>query len=498
MRRDTAALAGETFDLFVIGGGIIGAGIARDASLRGLRVALVDQGDFASGTSSRSSKLIHGGFRYLEQHAFHLVAESCRERAILRRIAPHLVRPVPFLLPVYEDSPRSLLTMRIGMTLYDLLALYRNTAPHRTLSPEATLNAEPALRADGLRGAIRYYDCAEDDARFCIENILHAADLGARCNNYCRVIALEHSGGRIAWIHLRDELLGNEIKVAAHAVVNAAGPWVGRVAALGGVDASTALRLSPTKGVHLLLPGLTREHAIAIQSQDHRILFIIPWHDCSIVGTTDTDYSGDPGEVSATAEDIDYLLSQMSCALQREVKHDEVITMFAGVRPLLAADAKEPSSRSREHRILRQGANFITVAGGKYTTYRKIAEETVNEVYQVLGRKVPKCETAYEPIPARSRDRSGPLLCEHPEVFESDVPRACRDEMAMSVDDVMWRRIGLALSRCGGEQTAQRVALLMASELNWDQQTMGASAEKYLSRGMVVPPMRTTPTRENF
>jgi len=482
MRRDTSALSGETFDLLIIGGGIIGAGIARDAALRGLRAALVDQEDFASGTSSRSSKLIHGGFRYLEQRAFHLVAESCRERAILQRIAPHLIRPVPFLLPVYDNSPRSLLTMRIGMTLYDLLALYRNTAPHRTLSAEATLAVEPNLRTQGLLGAIRYYDCAEDDARFCVENILHAADLGAVCNNYCRVTGADRTGHRVASVRLHDELLGSELETRARVVVNAAGPWIELVAALLGTDGLTALPLSPTKGVHLLLPAI------------RRILFIIPWHDCSIVGTTDTDFSGDPADVHAADEDIEYLLTEIGNAVQRPIMRADVITTFAGVRPLLAANATDPSSRSREHRIVRQAENLITVAGGKYTTYRKIAEETVDEVYRILGQPAPRCRTTHEAIPVRPRVRNGDLLCQQPEVFESDVIEACRDEMATSVADVMWRRTGLALSRCGGEATAQRVTALLASELAWDEPTASRSLQTFLSgrnfpRGMGVPPM---------
>jgi glycerol-3-phosphate dehydrogenase len=481
MKRDSAMLGDDLFDLLIIGGGIVGAGIARDAALRGLRVALVERGDFAGETSSRSSKLIHGGFRYLEQGAFHLVAESCRERAILLRIAPHLVHPVPFLLPVYQDSPRSLLTMRIGMTLYDLLALYRNTAPHRTLSADATLAAEPAIRPQGLCGAIRYFDCAEDDARFCVDNVLHAADLSAICCNYCPVVAMDRSGSRITAVRLRDQLLGTEITARAKVVVNAAGPWVEQVAALGGVDGDHSLRLSPTKGVHLLLPALTRHHALTLQSKDRRILFVIPWQDCSIVGTTDTDYSGDASDARASGQDIAYLFDQIASALQQEVKPEQLITTFAGVRPLLAADAKHPSARSREHRIIRQGENLITVAGGKYTTYRAIAQQTVDEVYRVLRQKSQACRTAHEIIPARKRLEEGEPLCEYPRIFSSDVGEAVREEMATSVADVMFRRTGLALSKCGGEATARRVGEIVAKELGWDAAAESHSVKSYLS-----------------
>src|SRR4051794_1410147 len=253
MRRDPAALTGHTFDLLVIGGGILGAGVARDAALRGLSVALVDKADYASGTSSRSSKLIHGGFRYLEQLEFGLVAESCRERRILQDIAPHLVRPLPFLLPVYDTDPRPLPLMRLGMTLYDLLARYRNAAPHKGLDVLDVADAEPGLRREGLTGAIRYYDCQEDDARLCLDTLLHAASLGAVCANYCEVTGFEARDGTITAARLTDRLTGGTFSARARVVVNAAGPWVERVAGLAPPDGAP-LRLGPTKGVHLLLP----------------------------------------------------------------------------------------------------------------------------------------------------------------------------------------------------------------------------------------------------
>src|SRR3954469_15534134 len=232
MRRDFSALGSELFDVLVVGGGIFGAGIARDAALRGLRVALIDKADFASGTSSRSSKLIHGGFRYLEQAAYRLVMESCRERQVLQKIAPHLVKPLPFLLPVYQGDQRSLGKMRIGMALYDALAMYRNTARHRSLSPTATIEQEPQLAKTGLRGSIRYYDCQEDDARFCIENILHAMQLGAVCSNYCELSGFVSKDGAISSAKVEDRIGSASVEVRARCFINAAGPWVDRVAGL--------------------------------------------------------------------------------------------------------------------------------------------------------------------------------------------------------------------------------------------------------------------------
>src|SRR5258706_4485179 len=232
MVRNPGSLANSTFDVLVIGGGIVGAGIARDAALLGLRVGLVEKDDFASGTSSRSSKLIHGGFRYLEQYAFGLVAEACRERRILRQIAPHLVKPLPLLMPVYQGNRRPLWLMRIGMTLYDLLAMYGNTAPHRYLPAEQAKAEEPAMRARGLRGAIRFYDCHEDDARFCVENILHAADLGAACANYCAITGFATRGDGLAAAKVKDHIGGGELEIAAKLFVNDHGPWRPPVARL--------------------------------------------------------------------------------------------------------------------------------------------------------------------------------------------------------------------------------------------------------------------------
>ncbi len=206
MNRDISALSDRYFDILIIGGGIFGAGVARDAALRGLHAGLIEKSDFASGTSSRSSKLIHGGFRYLQQRDFKLVFEACRERRILRRIAPHLVQPLPFLFPIYKDGPLSLAKLRLGMTLYDWLALYRNVAPHRTLSAKLALETEPSLSRDGLRGAVMFYDCQEDDARFCVDHILHAAELGAVCLNYCALTGFVTREDRIVAARVRDEV----------------------------------------------------------------------------------------------------------------------------------------------------------------------------------------------------------------------------------------------------------------------------------------------------
>jgi glycerol-3-phosphate dehydrogenase len=480
MNRDISALSDQYFDILVIGGGIFGAGIARDATLRGLRVALVEKMDFASGTSSRSSKLIHGGFRYLEQRNFKLVFEACRERGILRRIAPHLVKPLPFLFPIYKGGSISLAKLRLGMTLYDWLALYRNIAPHRTLSAKRALEIEPSLSRDGLRGAVIFYDCQEDDARFCVDHILHAAELGAVCLNYCALTGFVTRENRVVAARVRDAVGSCTSEVTARMFINATGPWVDQMRALTPFDDDTT-RLSPTKGVHLVLPRLTQEHAIAFQARrDGRVLFVIPWGDYSLVGTTDTEFHGDLDNIHAERADVDYLLSEVR-ALFPEValSEAEIVTTFTGVRPLLAADATSPSARSREHRIVRHGRNLLSIVGGKYTTYRAISQQTVDEAIKILNVKATPCRTAEVLLPNYRPEPAGAKISESPMVCASDIIHACEQEMAVTLSDVMRRRTPLAVSRAGGPEIALQVARVMAPLLGWSPDEERAQFERY-------------------
>ena len=476
MRRDLRQLADNHFDILIIGGGILGAGVARDATLRGLRVALVDQADFASGTSSRSTKLIHGGFRYLEHGAFGLVAESCRERRILQQLAPHLVKPQPFLFTVYEGDARPLWQVRAGMTLYDLLARYRNTRPHQSLSATRTLLKEPTLRRQGLRGSVLFYDCQEDDARFCLENILDAAERGAAVANYCAVTGFEVREERIVAVQITDRLRSDTFEIHANTIVNAAGPWVADVAGLAPF-AKDSLRLSPTKGVHLLLPRLTQGNGIFWQARDGRLVFVVPWLDCTILGATDTDYTGDAGDVHADAGDVDYLLTELRRAMP-DVAADEsaIITSFAGVRPLLHS-AGAPTNRSREHRIVQQGRNLFSVAGGKYTTYRAIAEQVVD----AIGARRQRGLSATMPLPVHRPAPSGAMIAPTPDVWESDILHAGEYEMATSVSDVMRRRTSLALSRFGDQAVAEKVAAILASILGWNPAQQQQQVAQYLA-----------------
>ncbi|HZK81041.1 MAG TPA: glycerol-3-phosphate dehydrogenase/oxidase [Humisphaera sp.] len=507
MQRNLTSLAEGKFDLLIIGGGIFGAGIARDAAMRGLRVALVEQNDFASGTSSQSSKLIHGGFRYLEQRDFALVAESCRERRILQRIAPYRVKPLPLLLPVYRHDQRPLWLMRLGMTLYDILAMYRNVAPHKTLSPGAAIELEPSMRSEGLVGAIRYYDCQEDDARFCIDNVFDAANRGACCANYCRVTGFQSEGDRLIAAHVSDQLAVGEFDICARMFINAAGPWVEQVAGLMTHSSDPLPRLSASKGTHILLPRLTQTHGIFFQARgDGRMMFVLPWNDCTLVGTTDTDFQGDPAEVRCDESDVEYLLNAVrgifpngargdlstptpvlryseepdrtsknpalrstsepassvnSQALKPLLSAGDVIATTAGVRPLLNSSAANPSARSREHQILRRGENLLSIAGGKYTTYRLIAEQVVDTAFRLLGGRLVRCTTAITPISIDRPPRSGEKIADMPEVYASDVEHAVRNEMAMNVEDVMRRRTGLSLSRYGRADVTKKVEGLL-------------------------------------
>lgn len=461
MRRELSQLNNTEFDLLVIGGGILGAGIARDAALRGLRVALVEQRDFASGTSSRSTKLIHGGFRYLEQGAIGLVAESCRERAILQRIAPHLVKSQSFLFVVYEGDRRPLWQMRAGLTLYDWLARGRAPGRHRAMSAPETRAAEPALQATGLQGAVLFYDCQEDDARFCLDNIHHAAELGAVCVNYCGVTELMHRGDRVLAART-----AAGVEVRAKWFVNATGPWAGRLA--------PSVRLAPTKGVHLVIPRVTQQHGVFWQARDGRLVFVIPWWDVSLLGSTDTDYVDDPADAHTEPADVDYLLGELWRRFPDA--STDIVTTFAGVRPLLAGSAA-PSARSREHRLIREGENFLSVVGGKYTTYRAIASEVV----EALGLTRAPCRTASTPLPSYRPTPSGERISVVPDVWESDIRYACEEEMAQTLSDVMRRRTPLALSRQGGAEVASRVAAIMSRCLGWSDAEQQTQLKAYLN-----------------
>jgi len=353
----------EDVDLVVIGGGITGAGIVRDAARRGLRTVLFEQNDIAYGTSSRSSKLIHGGLRYLETYEFSLVFESVSERRVVMDLAPHLVNPLAFLFPIYQGSQKSLRLINAGMWLYDGLALFRSPKRHRTLNPSEVAEEEPLLRQDGLQGAPLYYDCSTDDARL---------------------------KGRVSGVVVKNARDGGLREVKAATVINATGPWTDEVLAMSGPRKGKMLR--PTKGIHIVVEKekLPVEHAVVLfHPEDKRLLFALPWGERTYVGTTDTDYDGAPGEEAATLEEVDYLIAAANHFFPTTpIAREDVISTWAGLRPLIAPEPEmgemAESQVSREHQIVIGEDGLITIAGGKLTTYRKMAKECVDVAVNLL------------------------------------------------------------------------------------------------------------------
>ncbi|MCB9763751.1 MAG: glycerol-3-phosphate dehydrogenase/oxidase [Alphaproteobacteria bacterium] len=403
-------LGDETFDLLIIGCGITGAGAVRDAARRGLRVAVVDANDIAFGTSSRSSKLVHGGLRYLEHLEFSLVFEAVSERRVLQNIAPHLVNPLGFIFPIFDTSPHGLSTLRAGLWLYDGLSLFRSPKLAKTLSKKAIAKAEPLLRQQGLKGAPLYYDCATDDARLTLETVMDAEAQGACVLTYGRVTGLMRDGaGRVSGGVIEDVLNGPggpTVQVRAHAVINATGPWTDKTRNLG-QGGSHLLR--PTKGVHIVVPQerLPLEYAVVCNHpEDGRVLFAIPWGDQSYIGTTDTDYQGRPEDVAADAEDVRYLIAAANDYFPGvSLTPADVTATWAGLRPLILQEGRSESSVSREHEIIVDADGLITIAGGKLTTYRRMGAEVVTRALDLLAltghipEHVRDAHTGREPLP---------------------------------------------------------------------------------------------------
>jgi len=521
------------FDLLVIGGGINGAAVARDAALRGVSVALVERGDFACGTSSRSSKLIHGGIRYLEQGDLKLVLESCRERDLLRtRLAPHLVRGQRFVLPLYEDDDVAPWEMRIGLLLYDVLAGFRNVHNHRMLSPHELRAHEPGVRTEGLRGAALYYDCWTDDARLTIETVCAARTHGAIALNYAEVTALEKdSTGRLATALVHDRLGDRTAMVRARWILNVTGPWLDRVRTLD--DAGTPPRLRLTKGVHAVFErsAIGNRDAIVIRSPaDKRVMFAIPWQDRTLVGTTDTFYDDDPARVEADGDDVDYILEATNHAFPRaNVTARDIISTYAGLRPLVAPeDEKDESDISRDDQIFESPSGLLSLGGGKLTTHRHVAERIVNLVASRLGRSVPRCRTHNTPLPgaagvpagdaldqpAQTREehlrwRYGALAAEVSALAHGDdrlgrrIVDDCGDllaeaayavdrEMGVTLVDLLTRRLHVHLrSRYADENLARSVAEVMAPRLGWSPERVDDEVRAYLgvlARSRVTSP----------
>ena len=527
--QDLAALGARTFDLLVIGGGVTGCGIARDAALRGFSVALVEKDDFASGTSSKSSKLIHGGLRYLEHAQFKLVFEGTNERALLLKRAPHLVKPLAFLVPAYKMVGRGLLELDVGLWIYDALSKFSSPKLHKTYRGRKILEMEPDLDQENLKGGIVYYDCLTDDARVTLENILDARAEGAVALNHVRVgKLLLGEAGRVLGAEVTDADTGRTQSVRARVVINATGPWSDEVRALVG----EAPILKPTKGVHLVIDAerLPVRHAIVMLAHaDQRVMFAIPWGEPgkggrTVLGTTDTFYDGSLDHVSATSADADYLLDTANDYFPTaHLTRDDVLATWAGLRPLLKPNSglDSASDVSREHHLIER-PGFITIAGGKLTTYRRMSAEVVDRAGEQLGR-VPPSTTGERNLPGaigletqedvaalaadlvksgiseqtaahwaghygvrarelarRAADDDGELLDEELGWRMLEVDEAVTHEMARSVVDVLGRRLPLILrARDQGIAAAPKVAARMARHLGWDAERQRKEVDKY-------------------
>ncbi|KRE54975.1 glycerol-3-phosphate dehydrogenase/oxidase [Phycicoccus sp. Soil748] len=524
-----ALRSGEELELLVIGGGVVGSGTALDAVTRGLSTGLIEQRDFASGTSSRSSKLIHGGLRYLEMLDFALVKEALHERGLLlTRLAPHLVRPVPFLYPlnhhVWERA-----YVGSGIALYDAMAMASSGGAglphHRHLTRRQALRLMPSLRSDALTGAVQYYDAQVDDARHTMELARTAAHYGAHVANRVAAIGFLRQGERVTGVRAIDKLTDEEFVINARQIVNATGVWTDDTQAMVGERGQFHVRAS--KGIHLVVPR-DRIHSSTglILRTEKSVLFVIPWGRHWIIGTTDTDWALDKAHPAATRVDIDYVLDHVNRVLQTPLTHEDVEGVYAGLRPLLAGESESTSKLSREHVVAHSAPGLVVVAGGKYTTYRVMAKDAVDEAVQAISRRVPESTTDTVPLvgavgfPAVWNQRHTlakdaglhvarvehllrrygvlaqevlDLVAERPELGEplegaedhlrAEVVYAASHEGALHLTDVLTRRTRISIEAWDrGVSAAPHAAALVAPVLGWNEQRTAEEIAMYLGR----------------
>jgi glycerol-3-phosphate dehydrogenase len=459
-------------DVLVIGGGIVGAGVARDAALRGFRTLLVEQADFASGTSSRSSRLLHGGMRYLAQGRIGLVYEASREKRVLGRIAPHLAQPLAFIFPGRKGTFWPRWKLAIGAKLYDLLCGMRNFGGSDVLSRGEIMRLLPGLCDRNLTGAVRYFDALTNDARLVLDTLRSAAQHGAAVFNYVRLTQAE-SDGNIWRCELVDVRSDKQYVVGARTVVNAAGPWSDKLP-----NSKTSLRL--TKGVHLVIDRdrLPIPDAV-VMAEGERILFAIPWGERVILGTTDTDYDGPLDHPVCDEADIRYVLGVVNDTFPRaSLSAADIVSTWAGLRPLVADLRGKPSDISRRHEVKMTHSGWWDVTGGKLTTYRLMAQETVSAIAGYTNHAEAKCRTAELPLlkPSEVGTRSGILP---PPISRTVVEFYCRSEWARHLDDVMIRRTSWQHYHHDDLAVATRTARWMAAALGWGEATVQAEIARY-------------------
>jgi glycerol-3-phosphate dehydrogenase len=482
-------LSGEQFDLLVIGGGITGCGVARDAAMRGLRIALVERDDFASGTSGRSSRLVHGGIRYLERAQLHLVYESIRERETLLRIAPHLVTPLAFTWPIYRGARVGKIKLSAGLLAYYVLAGGR-ARRHSTLNVRETLDREPSLETAALTGGAVYYDAATNDARLTVANAVAAKQNGATVVSHARVTEILQERGKAVGAIVRSQHSDETHEVRARAIVDATGVWDNQFT----TDAR-ARRHRGSKGAHISVPRDrigNRDALTLISPVDGRVMFCLPAASQTIIGTTDTWTDESPENVHASPADVDYLLRSANAYFPHaHLVREDVVSAWAGIRPLANTAASNPSAVSREHAIVTDGSGVINVTGGKLTTYRSMAAEVVDLVQRSVGQHPMHAPTDSVELPGADRARKIALIQrEDPKLAESLLPElpytgahlvyGVSIEMAQDLSDLLIRRMHLAFeTRDHGLSVAPRAADLVAPLLGWDEKTKSARVLEY-------------------
>lgn len=530
MQRDLKSLEREIFDILVIGGGISGACIAHEAALRGLKVALIEKQDFGHGTSAATSKLIHGGLRYLARLDFFVVRESLRERRYLEQILPHQAFPLPFLLPIYDyfKTPRFLLA--IGLTLYDLLSFDKNRlldpSKHlknkKWLSREDALKLEPKLDPKGLKGAYLYYDVLNrHPERSNLDFILTAAENGAKVANYVSFqdFILEEGGSykTVRGILAKDELEGRLFTINSKVTVNAAGPWGDIV--LAKLHKNPVRQLIRSKGIHLVFPKIHGDYALTFETRDNRHFFVIPWLNYTLIGTTDTPYTGDPDKVRVTQKDIDDFIELINAHIPLQLKRKDLLHAYVGLRPLLSQGSLDTYKASRKHEIvnhkkLEKVSGLFSVFGGKWTTSRALAEETVNKIVQSENWRVKKSNSHKIPVSAGQigasyadfvqkmhlkYDRAfgekvvnrmvevygahaekvfslavdnkklSKVIDEKNHLLLAEIYHAVQQEMALTLNDFLYRRCGIANYGPVSAKTVEAIAQEMGKLLGWNQ-----------------------------
>ena len=512
------------FDLIIIGAGINGAGIARDAAMRGLKVLLIDKGDIGGGTSAWSTRLIHGGLRYLEHGELGLVRESLRERETLINIAPHLVEPLPILIPIYKNARRGRQRIRLGMFVYDLLSIGKSLPRHRMLSRQEVIEKIPALETEGLEGAAVYYDAQVEFAeRLVLENVISASEHGAQVLTYTKVTELITHDDRVTGVTFKDQFTNEAQTAEAKFIVNAAGPWIDQVI---GKDGGSSRLIAGTKGSHIVVPAFpgSPEEAIYVEAaNDRRPFFIIPWNRKYLIGTTDIRYDGDPDQVSITAEEIDYLLGETNRVLPAaNIGRKDILFTYSGVRPLPFTVGLREAAITRRHFIRQHPRleNLVSIVGGKLTTYRRLSEETVDLIGRKLSFPLQACRTANEHLPGCSFDnpnewvreierlrlghrtsarlmrlygaratriealiKDNPILAERfdreTRAIAAEVVYAFKNEFARTLADCLLRRTMVGLnSRCG-LNAVESAAYVGRQHLGWSDERVEREIIEY-------------------